>query len=62
MQCTNSKCPHYRKATPKKMQKRRRFKFGGILDEVFRELPDRYEATGCSYGYCKLNERKGGPR
>lgn len=58
MQCTNSRCPHYRKATPKKMGKRRKRKtiFGGFL------LPDRLEVTGCSYGYCKLNEKRGGPK
>ena len=56
MQCTNTRCPHYRKATPKKMYKRKKYK--NFIDVV--SLPDRLEVTGCSYGYCKLNERKKG--
>ena len=58
MQCTNTKCPHYMPASKKPLMNKRRCR-GFFSDIAFLEKLT-IGAGGCRYGYCKLNERKGG--
>lgn len=58
MQCTNTKCPHYMAPSKKPMLKKRRYI--GFFSKIESLEKLTVGAGGCKYGYCKLNERKGG--